>query len=368
MPLKTALYDFHIKLNANMVEFAGFYLPLFYTSIQEEHLAVRNNIGVFDVSHMGNLEINSSDKENAIAFLNYLFPNDFSNIKKGKCIYTTMLNEKGKVIDDLIVNAISETRYHLVVNASNIKKDYDWIQEKSALFKNITVENKSNNHSIIAIQGPNSVNALKRLNFDVSDLNSFSSKIVLFNSSEIIVSRTGYTGEDGFECIMENNVAPFFMEKLYDISKELNIKFCGLGARDSLRLESALPLYGHELDEYHSPLQTNVAWSVKLDKECDFIGKEILLKEKDSYKEIIVGFEVLGRSIARNNMNILNKDNIKIGYVTSGTYSPFLQKSIGLAYLNKEYINESDLKIEVRNRTELIKLTKIPFYKKNKRS
>ncbi|MBN2547195.1 MAG: glycine cleavage system aminomethyltransferase GcvT, partial [Spirochaetes bacterium] len=330
MPKKTALYDFHKKLKANIVDFADFYLPVFYSSIQEEHQAVRNNIGVFDVSHMGNIIFDFRSKENAVSFFNYLFPNDFSRVTAGKCIYSPMLNHKGTVIDDLIVMSLSETRYHIIVNASNIEKDFKWMSDIVSGFNNITIKNESDKLSIISVQGPKSAVFLeKEFHYNVTNLKSFNLIKEKFNNSEIILSSTGYTGEEGFEIIIDNEQAMKLMDEIYNKGLKYNVMYCGLGSRDTLRLEAGLPLYGHELDEEHYPLQANISWSVKLKKDSDFIGKKELLKNKDSFKEILAGFEVAGKAIPRNNMNILDADNKMIGYVTSGSYSPTLQKNIG---------------------------------------
>lgn len=364
MSKKTALYEFHLKNKGNIVEFAGFYLPIYYTSIQEEHFAVRNSVGVFDVSHMGNFELKAKDKKSAVTFLNYIFPNDFSSIYPGKCIYTTMLNQNARVIDDLIVSCLNDTDYHIVVNASNIDKDFNWIKSVVENFKDISLINSSDFYSIIAIQGPKSEVFMKSIGYDIEKQKSFTVKEYSFNGSKIIISKTGYTGEKGCEVILENKFALDFINKINENASNFDLKFCGLGARDTLRLEAALPLYGHELDENHSPLQTNIAWSVKLNKESDFIGKSVLINEREKYREYLFGFEVLSRSIPRNSMNIFDKNGKRVGYVTSGSFSPTLQKNIGLAYIEKEYANDANLKIEIRNRLEDIKIVPLPFYLK----
>lgn len=363
---KTSLYDNHLRLNGNIVDFSGTYLPVFYTSIQEEHNSVRNNIGIFDVSHMGNLIVISSNKNSAIEFFNYLLPNDFSNIYPGKCIYSAMLYENGTIVDDIIVMSISDNIYHIIVNASNIEKDYEWILSKN-INTEITVQNKSDDFSMIAIQGPNSLQfLLEQFNFDIKDMKSFQVKKINYDNSKILISKTGYTGETGFEVVLSNDKASEFFDELLKKGKDYNLLPCGLGSRNTLRLESALPLYGHELDDQHSPLQTNMAWSVRLSKTNDFIGKNALLNLQNKYQDALVGFEVTGRAIPRNGMYILNSNNKIIGYVTSGTFSPSLQKNIGLAFIKTEYLNKNNLYIEVRNRIENIKLVDLPFYKRRK--
>jgi len=362
---KTQIYDIHKELNANIVNYNGTYLPIYYSSIQNEHNAVRNHIGLFDVSHMGNLIINTKTRNEAISFFNYLLPNNYSNIVPHKAIYSTMLNHNGCVIDDLIVMSVSETSYHIIVNAANIQKDYEWIL-KNNKNDNIEIKNMSDNFSIIAVQGPESEIFLKEeFNFDISDLKSFELKNIKLNNYEFIISKTGYTGENGYEIIINNENACELFKDLLNKGKAYNLLPCGLGARDILRLEAALPLYGHELDEEHSPLQTNIFWSVKLNKPDDFIGKDSLLKNKDNYKDKLLGFTVESKSIPRSKMIIINNSGNKVGYVTSGTYSPYLKKNIGLAYINNEVINNADeLFVQIRNNNEKIKIVDIPFYKK----
>jgi aminomethyltransferase len=231
----------------------------------------------------------------------------------------------------------------------------------------LTIENKSEQLSIIAVQGPSAADIiLNELKINISGMKSFSVKSNTFGGQNILISRTGYTGEDGFEIIIENKYAPSLFEMILQKGKSYGLLPCGLGARDTLRLESALPLYGHELDESHTPLQTNMAWSVKLNKEPDFIGKASLQNlSAAGFKDRIYGFEVLGRAIPRNGMLILEREKT-VGYVTSGSFSPTLQKNIGLAYLSADHTIGSELSIQVRNRIEKINIIKIPFYKRNK--
>ncbi|OHD26002.1 MAG: hypothetical protein A2086_04370 [Spirochaetes bacterium GWD1_27_9] len=366
-PQKTILYEIHKKLNGNVIDFHGVLLPVFYSSIQEEHNAVRTNMGLFDVSHMGNVLVTFPSKEKAIEKFNYLLPNDYSKIRPGKIIYSTLLKEDGTVIDDLLVMSITETFYHIVVNSSNIEKDYEWIKEKIGS-SDIKIENTSYDTAIIALQGPNSYKLLQDdFGYPVNNLKSFEVMETKYNGKKLTISRTGYTGEDGFELYIENSEASTLFEDLLARGKKYNLIPCGLGARDTLRLEAALPLYGQELDESHSPLQAMISWSVKLNKTSDFIGKKAIIDGKDTkFSDIMLGFEVVGRSIPRTDMEILNDKEEKIGSVTSGTFSPTLKKNIGIAYIKKEYKDFTDLKIKIRNRVEAIKIIKLPFYKRNK--
>jgi aminomethyltransferase len=364
---KTALYDVHKKLNANIVNFSGTYLPVFYSSIQEEHNAVRNAAGIFDVSHMGNILLKFNKKDESIKTLNYILANDFKNIIPGKCIYSTMLNHDGGIIDDVIVMGISDNVYHIIVNSANIQKDYEWIKsfEKQLSF---SIENKSDYYSIIALQGKKSSAILEdAIGFNLNKLNSFELEIIQYKNEEIIISKTGYTGEDGCEIVINNNDSPGLFNDLLNSGLKYNLLPCGLGARDTLRLEAALPLYGNELDVEHSPLQTNVAWSVKLNKESDFIGKKaITSKPENKFSSKLVGIEVLGKAIPRHLMSIIDNAKNKIGHITSGSYSPTLHKNIGLAYINPEFTENNELAIEIRNRTENVKIVKLPFYKRQK--
>ncbi len=363
---KTPLYETHKKLNGNIVDFHGVYLPVFYSSIQEEHEAVRKRVGIFDVWHMGNVIVKFDNKEDAVNKLNYLLPNDYSKIRPGKIIYSTMLNNNGGVIDDLLVMSISEELYHIVVNSTRKNVDYEWMK-KSLKLSDKNCVNRSEELAIIAVQGPLAQNLLTDMSYNVSELKSFEVKTYSYDGAELLISRTGYTGEDGFELIIENTKSIKLFEYILEKGKKYDIKPCGLGCRDTLRLEAGLPLYGSEFDENHSPLQTMVKWSVKLNKSSDFIGKKAIVDKKDSiYGDQMIGFEVVGRSIPRTGMEILDNAGNTIGIVTSGTFSPTLKKNIGLAFINKEYVNSSDLSIKIRNKIEKIIKMDIPFYKRAK--
>lgn len=362
-PKKTALYEIHKSLNGNIIDFHGVYLPVFYSSIQEEHNGVRQNMGVFDVSHMGNVIVKFPDKESAIASLNRLLANDYSKIFPGKIIYSTMLYDNGTVVDDLIVMAISDTEYHIVVNFTNIEKDFAYMQEQLSA-PGVTLENRSDRYSIIALQGPKAIEFTKEsFGYDVDALKSFTFKSFSYNGVELLASRSGYTGEDGLEFIIENAQAQALFTEILEKGKSHNLIPCGLGARDTLRLEAGLPLYGQELDDKHSPLQSMIGWSVKMKKD-DFIGKKALLENTTDFNDIMVGFEVEGRAIARTDMEIIDADENVVGRVTSGSFSPTTGKNIGIAYLKEK---SDDLKVKVRRRVVPIKLVDIPFYKRSKK-
>jgi aminomethyltransferase len=363
---KTPLYEFHKKLNGNIVNYHGVYLPVFYSSIQDEHNSVRNKAGIFDVSHMGVIGIKFKNRDAAVRKFNYLFANDYSKIVPGKVIYSTMLDHNGCPLDDLFVMSLTENEYLVIVNFGNKIKDFDWIS--SNLDKNESViENYFDTKGIIAVQGPETYAVLKDgVGLDIEGLKRFGVKKVKYGSGELVVSRTGYTGEDGFEIYVDNSMIEKLFVEILEKGKDRGMKPCGLGCRDTLRLESSYPLYGQELDENHSPLQSMISWSVKMGKPDDFIGKKALLNAGNGkFTDIMIGFEVIGRSIPRTGMEILDAKGAKIGYVTSGTFSPTLKKNIGIAYIGKEYSSSHDLFINIRNKTESISVIEMPFYKRS---
>ncbi|MCG8570820.1 MAG: glycine cleavage system aminomethyltransferase GcvT [Spirochaetes bacterium] len=362
---KTSLYEKHKELNGNIIDFHGVLLPVFYSSIQEEHNNVRTNLGVFDVSHMGNFIMEFPDQQTAIDTLNYFFANSFTKIEPGKIVYTLMLYENGTVVDDLIVMAISETKYHIIVNYANIAKDF---KHMSSLLNNnqIKFQNLSDEYSIIAVQGPNARDFLERsFGYSLAEMRPFRLVIEKYQSEELIVSRTGYTGEDGFELTIKNEIAPQLYSEILKKGKDWDLLPCGLGARDTLRLEAGLPLYGQDLDDQHSPLQSMMGWSIKMKKK-DFLGMDALKNPSPQFKDIMVGFEVTGKAIPRTGMDIINSEGKKIGTVTSGSFAPYIKKNIGLAYIDPEY-QEKPLKLLARNREIDIQLTAIPFYKRSKK-
>ncbi|HOJ63549.1 MAG TPA: glycine cleavage system aminomethyltransferase GcvT [Spirochaetota bacterium] len=364
---KTSLYNLHKRFNGNIIDFHGVLLPVLYSSIQEEHNAVREKVGIFDASHMGNIIVHFPDINTAIEKLNYLLANDFSKIRKGKAIYSTMLKEDGTILDDLIVMCMNENLFHIVVNFTNIKKDFNWISSKISS-PTIKVQDMSHFYAIIPVQGPLAKEILKNeFGYQIDNLKSFEVATFSYKNEELIVARTGYTGEDGFELIINNDYAESLFTEILEKGNKYGIKPCGLGARDTLRIEAGLPLYDQELDEEHSPLQTMVYWSVKLNKNSDFIGKKAIIDGKDNrFSDVMIGFEVEGRSIPRTGMELINSNGEKVGYVTSGTFAPFLKKNIGIAFVKKEYKESNELFVKIRNKNEKIKIVNLPFYKRVK--
>lgn len=359
---RTALYEIHNKLKGQIIDFAGWQLPVTYDSIESEHNAVRNAAGLFDVSHMGEIEIKGED---ASSFVQYLITNDSSKMVDNQVIYTFMCYENGGVVDDLLVYKYNNTHFLLIVNASNIEKDYEWIKEQSEKF-NVDIINISDKISQIAIQGPKAQEILQKFtNFDLSNIKFFFfNDSIKINNIECIVSRTGYTGEDGFEIYVDNNDVSTIWNALIEGGKDQGLKPVGLGARDTLRFEASLPLYGNELSKEISPLEAGLGFFVKLDKE-NFIGKEALVKQKsEGLKRKLVGFEI-DKGIARHGSEVYADDK-QIGFVTTGYISPTLGKSIGLALIDAEYsILGNELNIKIRKKFRKATIISKRFYKKN---
>ncbi len=353
---KTPLFDCHKKLNAKLVDFAGYEMPVQYQSIISEHNAVRTKAGLFDVSHMGEFIVSGPDSLN---FLNYLVPNDVNKITEtGKGLYTQLCNENGGTVDDLIIYNRGND-FLIVVNASNIDKDWDWINSHKKNF-NIELKNESEKFSLIAIQGPLSEEILsKSLGIDLKKHNYFEVK----KYNNFWIARTGYTGEDGFEIFIEDtDEAKILWEKLISSGAMP----CGLGARDTLRLEAAYPLYGHELDDETSPLEAGLGWSIKLDKESDFIGKESLLKQKQSgLNKKMICLKIKDKVIARQGYKVFSKESLEIGIVASGSQGITVGYPIATAYVNPTYSETGkELLVNIRDKMILCEVIKRPFYKR----
>lgn len=360
---KTLLNDFHKKSGAKLVEFAGWEMPIQYSSIIEEHKAVRDNVGLFDVSHMGTFVVKGKKSSD---FLQKMIANNISKIKSGKALYTQFCNEDGGTIDDLIVYQVDDNYYYLVVNASNVEKDFNWLEKH--LIDDVELINISDETSIFALQGPNSVRIIEEyINLDLSKLKRFDLIVHNYNSIDYIISRTGYTGEDGFEIILNNSIALEIWHKILEIGKKYNLKLIGLGARDTLRLEANLPLYGHELNEDISPIEAGLGWSVDFSK--DFIGKDSLLKQKEGgISKHLIGIRALSKCILRADYEVFD-NNEKIGKITSGIYSPTLNCSIALACIvnnSKKYENHYKLSVKIRNNFYDVEVVNLPFYSRKR--
>lgn len=363
---KTPLYPLYKEYGAKTIDFGGWDMPVQFSGIKEEHEAVRRNAGIFDVSHMGEIMVKG---KGSLDFLQKMMTNDFSKLKVGGAMYTALCYESGGVVDDLLVYKLDEEEYFLVVNASNTEKDFDWLKEHAT--DDVSVENVSDQYALIAIQGPKAQSILQKLSkdTDLDDIRFFKFvPDVELDGARALVSRTGYTGEDGFEIYCFADDAVKLWEDLLEKGEEEGIKPCGLGARDTLRFEAALPLYGQELSPEITPLEAGLGFAVKLNKEADFIGKEALKKQNEQGVERkIVGIEMIDRGIPRTGYRVYSGDK-EIGYVTSGTQSPTLKKNIGLVLISSDYDKEEIVvDIEVRKKRLKAKIIQTPFYKRPKK-
>lgn len=365
---KTALHAEHLKLNAKMIDFGGWDLPVQYTSVIQEHRACRNTAGLFDVSHMGEITVRGPDAE---AFINFVITNDISTIKNGQAQYTVMCREDAGIIDDLIVYKKTSTDYFIVVNAANTEKDFNWFLNAQKKFPgNYTLKNESSEWSQIAIQGPNALKILKKITNDPIDTLSgyFFLEGTLLNTIPSLIARTGYTGEDGFELYLPNHSAGAVWHALLEHGTLLGLTPCGLAARDTLRLEVKFPLYGNELSEQTNPLEAGLGWVVKLQKTKDFIGKDALIKIKNTGTlRSLVGLKLLEPGIPRQGYKLFDSNgNDEIGMITSGTQSPMTKDSIAMAYIKNDFSTiGTPIKVEVRSNKIKAEIVKTPFYKKS---
>lgn len=353
----------HEALGAKMIEFGGWLMPVYYTSVIDEHNTTRNSAGLFDICHMGEIIIKGKDSFN---FIQKLITNDLNKLTKGKAFYAAMCYENGTTVDDLFVYCLDNNEYMLVVNAGNIEKDLEWVKKNSGGF-DVEVIDKSNETAKIDLQGPKAEEILQKLtNANLPELKRFHFIEEEVNGVKTIISRTGYTGEDGFELYFDSKNAVEMWNKLLETGKDYGIKPIGLGARDTLRVEACYSLYGHELNDKISPIEAGIGFVVKLDKES-FIGKGSLLKIKENQTKKVTAFEMLDRGVPRTDYAI-RKNNEKIGFVSSGTFSPTLKKSIGLGIINIEHANiDNEIDIIIRDKTYKAKVVKRPFYSFNKK-
>ena len=355
---RTCLYDKHVALGALVSPFGGFDMPIQYTNIVDEHNAVRQACGVFDVSHMGEVLVTGAESEK---FVNYIFTNEIAGAPDGKIFYGMMCHPTGGVVDDLLVCKMDEQRFFLVINASNIDKDVAWIMENAKNF-DVVVENQSEKYGEVAVQGPKTEEIVERvLGIHCSDLTFYTCKEIEYNGETVIVSRTGYTGEDGFEIYGSHAFTNEVWDKLLASGE---VKPCGLGCRDTLRFEVGLPLYGDELADDITPLEAGLGMFVKLEK--DFIGKEALVKQKaEGLKRKIVGIELKDKAIPRHGYDV-EVDGKVIGVVTTGYNSISTGKSVCMAMLDIDY-TKMDTEVAVRIRKKVFPgvVTKKRFYDKN---
>ena len=365
MVKETYLHDKHVALGAKMVDFAGWHMPVQYSSIIEEHKTVRENVGLFDVSHMG--EVFVSGKE-ATAFLNKVVPQDIEKLDYEKAVYCQLPNKNGGLIDDLIIYKIGIENYLVICNASRIDEDLNWlVRNKRGM--DVKIDNQSHNYSLLAIQGPRAIDLIRKMGYSVQNQASFTIKPAIIEGIRLLASRTGYTGEDGFELLVENEFSEFLWDKILEEGKEFNIKPIGLGARDTLRLEAALHLYGNDLDESTTPIEAGLSWSVPKDKKADYNGKEIIMSQiANGVSKKLVGLVMLDRNIARHGYEVYFNGE-KVGHITSGCVSPSTGKHIALAYVknNKEICTDTVVQVMIREKLHDAQIVKRPFVPKRNR-
>ena len=354
---KTPFYDKHVEAGAKIVDFAGFLMPIQYQGIVAEHLAVRKNIGLFDLSHMGEFEVSGAD---ALAFLEKTTTNNVAALKPGEIQYSCMPNENGGIVDDLLVYKL-EDKFWLIVNAANLEKDFNWL--KSQLFGDVQLKDLSDEYGLLAIQGPNAQKLLEKLtDYNLEDMRYYTHATANIAGVDIFFSRTGYTGEDGFELYIPPQHAHTLWNAITEKGKDLGLELIGLGARDSLRLEMKMALYGNDIDDTTSPVEAGLSWIVNFDK--DFIGDTIIKKHKaEKPSRRLVCLEIEGKAFPRPGYELFDGDE-KLGTITSGTVSPSLETPIALAYLPiaKTKIG-SKVEVAIRkNRFDAV-VVKPPFYK-----
>ncbi len=359
---RTPIYSSHKKLGARFVEFAGYEMPVLYTSIIEEHNAVRTSAGMFDVSHMGEIFIRGKD---ARSFIQYLVTNDIRSLLPGQARYTVMVREDGGILDDLLVYCVNEETWFLVVNASNIDKDFEWITRQNS---SCEVSNESESIALIAVQGPEAKRCLESfLDASIHDIRYYRFREYKWKGHSIFCSRTGYTGEDGFEIYCPSDIADAVWNTLLEAGRTIDLKPCGLGARDTLRLEAGMLLYGQDMDETTNPYEVGLGWVVKLDKG-DFIGRDALEHIKSSGpKRILKGFELIDKGVPRHGYPVFSDDDHQIGQVTSGTLAPFIQKPIGFVLFSTPSPPETFL-VQIRHAKKRAHIVTLPFYKRKKES
>ena len=358
----TALSHIHESLGAKILPFAGYNMPILYEGVNAEHETVRNAVGVFDVSHMGEFLISGP---NALALIQKVTTNDTSTLTIGRAQYSCLPNDKGGIVDDLIIYKMKEDEYLLVVNASNIDKDWDWISSHNDV--NADMKNLSDEYSLLAIQGPKAIEAMQSLtSVDLAAIKYYHFEIGTFAGiDDVIISATGYTGSGGFEIYCKNDAVEHIWNKAFEAGASFGIKPIGLAARDTLRLEMGFCLYGNDINDTTSPLEAGLGWITKFTKE--FVNSEKLKeqKEKGTLRKL-VGFELIDRGVPRQDYEIVDKDGNSIGIVTSGTMAPSLNKGIGLGYVTSPFTSpDSEIYIRIRKNDILAKVVKLPFYKKD---
>lgn len=354
----TAFNQIHKDLGAKMVPFAGFEMPVQYTGVNHEHQVVREAVGVFDVSHMGQFYAKGSNVEELLQFIT---TNDVTKVETGQAQYTCMPNEKGGIVDDLIIYKISDEEWMLVVNAANIEKDWNWIQQNNKW--DVTLENKSDEMSLLAIQGPKAVEAMQSLTeTNLTEIPFYHFQIGQFAGIDnVIISATGYTGSGGFEIYFENKDAKQIWNQVMKAGKTFGIEPCGLAARDTLRLEKGYCLYGNDINDETTPLEAGLGWITKLN--TDFVAKNIIAKQKeDGITKKLVAFKMIEKGIPRQGYKIVDEYENTLGNVTSGTQSPMLKEGIGLGYVTIDFTKPGNtIYIQIRDKNIKAEVVKLPF-------
>lgn len=357
----TAFTQIHESIGGKMVPFAGFYMPVQYEGVSAEHETVRTGVGVFDVSHMGEFWVKGPQ---ALNFVQWATSNDASKLVDGKVQYSCFPNDKGGIVDDLLVYKIDDTTYLLVVNAANIDKDWEWVNRQNKF--GAILYNASDEISQLAIQGPLALKAMQKLtDTPIVDMKYYTFKKVIFAGvKDVILSTTGYTGSGGCEIYFANEDAEHIWKAVFEAGAEFGIKPIGLGARDTLRLEMGFCLYGNDIDDTTSPIEAGLGWITKFTDEKDFINKaELLRQKKEGVLRKLVGFEMIDKGIPRHGYDIVDSAGIKIGVVTSGTMGPSIKKAVGMGYVPTELSKEgSEIYISIRDKVLKAKVVKFPFY------
>ena len=353
---KTSLFEKHIELNAKMVDFGGFNMPIQYSGISDEHINVRNNVGIFDVSHMGEFFV--SGKE-ALQFLNHVCSNNIGKIEINKAQYNCFTNENGGIIDDLIVYRCDENEYMLVVNASNIDKDWNWLNRYINKY-DCSIINESDNIGLISVQGPKSLQIINDIfNKDFTSIKKFNFKTIEYNKRKVVISNTGYTGSPGYEIYLDNNIIVEIWDLLLNHGKKYDLCPVGLGARDTLRIEMGYCLYGNEINDDITLHEANLMWITDMNK--DFIGKKSLEKSIENSKKKLVGFKMIDRGIPRKDYHVFDINNNLIGKVTSGTFSPSNKLGVGMALIDFKNFKSNEIFIEQRNKRIKGLIQKLPI-------